>query len=221
MSIGLILLVVVGLLILFGVGQRVLDRLRLTDKQALFFIALIIGGGFIPNIPLGPNVSFNIGGMLVPLGLCVYLLIKAGTGKERARALIAAALGAVAVYYIGRLLPSEPEMTVFDPNYLYGLAGGVIAYILGRSRRGAFIAGTLGILIADTFQAILVWNDGIAQQLVLGGAGAYDAVVISGFLAVLLAELVGEVIERFSRGAHRDEAREFDGGEFVRRERRK
>ena len=44
MSIGLILLIVAGVLVLFGVGQRVLDKLRLTDKQALLFIALLRGG---------------------------------------------------------------------------------------------------------------------------------------------------------------------------------
>ena len=49
MSVGLILLIVAGLLVLLGVGQRVLDKLRLTDKQALLFIALIIAGGFLPE----------------------------------------------------------------------------------------------------------------------------------------------------------------------------
>ena len=44
MTIGLILLVIVGALILLGVGQRVLDKLRLTDRQALLFIALILVG---------------------------------------------------------------------------------------------------------------------------------------------------------------------------------
>ena len=41
MTIGFILLIIVGLLVLFGVGQRVLDKMRLTDRQALLFIALI------------------------------------------------------------------------------------------------------------------------------------------------------------------------------------
>ena len=44
MSIGTILLIAAGLLILFGAGQRVLDRLRLTDRQALLFIALRLTG---------------------------------------------------------------------------------------------------------------------------------------------------------------------------------
>ena len=41
MSLGMILLVVLALLILFGVLQRVLDRMALTDRQALLLVALI------------------------------------------------------------------------------------------------------------------------------------------------------------------------------------
>ena len=81
MSIGLILLIVVTLLVLFGVAQRVLDRLRLTDRQALFVIALMIGGGFIPDIPIGSRFAFNIGGALIPLALCVWLWLKADEAK--------------------------------------------------------------------------------------------------------------------------------------------
>ncbi len=221
MSLGLILLIAVGILVLAGVAQRVLDKLRLTDKQAMLFVALIFLGGLIPDIPLGPMLSVNIGGALVPLGLCVYLWIKAGTAMERARSAIAAVLTAVAVYLIGHYFPNEPETMPMDPNYLYGIAGGVIAYLLGRSRRGAFIAGVVGVLLADAFQAAVNWAGGIEQPLNLGGAGAIDAVVISGLIAVLLGELVGEIVERISRGTHPDTRREFAGGEFIRRERRK
>ena len=42
MTIGMILLIIAAILILLGAGQRVLDRLRLNDKLALLFIALII-----------------------------------------------------------------------------------------------------------------------------------------------------------------------------------
>ena len=42
MTLGFWLLLATGVLILFGVGQRVLDRLYLTDRQALFVIAAIL-----------------------------------------------------------------------------------------------------------------------------------------------------------------------------------
>ena len=37
-------------------------------------------------------------------------------------------------------------------------------------------------------------------MLSIGGAGAADAMVISGILGVLLAELIGEITERIVRG---------------------
>ena len=217
MSIGLIMLVVVSLLVLFGVAQRVLDRLRLTDREALLFAALIFIGGLLPEIPVTPLLSFNIGGALVPLGLCAYLLVKAGTGREKARSLAAAVLTGVAIYFMGRLLPDEPEQAFMDYNVLYGLAGGLVAYVFGRSRRGAFVAGVLGAMIADIWSAMDVWRSNMTQPLVLGGAGALDVIVTAGLTAVLLAELVGELIERMSRGRRRDESRVFERGEFRER----
>lgn len=217
MTIGLILLVIVGALILLGVGQRVLDRLRLTDRQALLFIALILVGGFIPDIPVGPLFSFNIGGALIPLALCVYLWIKAGTAKERVRCLIATAIAGAASYALGRLMPDEPESIWIDPSWMHGLAAGVIGYLFGRSRRGAFIAATVGVMLAELLSAMTVWGQGVAQRLVLGGAGGFDVIVVSGLLAVLLSELIGEILERIQRGGKRP-MREFKNGEFIERE---
>ena len=82
MSIGMILLIVLSLLILAGMLQRVLDRMALTDRQALVCLAAIFIGGWLPEIDLG-WVTLNIGGAIVPLIVCVYLLLHAETGKER------------------------------------------------------------------------------------------------------------------------------------------
>lgn len=221
MSTGLILLIITGILILFGAAQRVLDRLRLTDRQALLFVVLLIVGGLLPDIPITPLVSVNIGGALVPLGLSAYLLIRAGTAREVVRTLIASALTAAAVYFLGRFLPDEPEAAFMDYNYLYGLLAGAAAYLFGRSRRGAFVAGILGAVIADVWSAAEIWMQGVRQPLYLGGAGAMDVIVISGLSAVLLAELLGELLERISRGREPDHDREFAGGVFVERSRKK
>ena len=200
MSAGLILLAIVSVLVLFGAAQRVLDRMQLTDRGALIMAAAIFFGGLAPDIRLG-RVAVNLGGAAAPLGVCVWLLIKTDTRKEFWRAIAGSVLTAGAVYALGRLLPAEPEDFFIDPNYLYGIAGGGVAYILGRSRRAAFICGVMGVLLADTAVALVNWRSGIETTLVLGGAGAMDTVVISGLLAVLLAELAGELIERASRGA--------------------
>ena len=219
MSIGFFLLIAAGVLILFGAGQRVLDRLRLTDREAILFIALILAGGFLPEIPVTRRFSFNVGGALVPLGLCVYLFFKADTLWEKGRSVLAALLTGAAVFALGRWLPNEPEAMFVDPSIAYGLAGGVIAYLFGRSRRCAFIAGTLGVMLAN----LAAWGyanaKGADQSLALGGAGGVDVIVVAGLVAVMLAELVGEIVERVKRGRQKP-TREFVNGDFVRREQR-
>lgn len=202
MSIGMILLTAAAILVFFGAAQRVLDKLRLTDRAALILIALMFFGTLIPNIVIG-SVSISIGGAVIPAGICIYLLIRAGTAKERIRAILGSFVTAGIIYAFSALMPNEPETIVIDSMYLYGLVGGVVAYLLGRSRRGAFICGVFGVLLADAAVAVVNRFNGIDQQLILGGAGIFDAVVISGLLGVLLSELIGELIERFVRGNER------------------
>lgn len=218
MSVGLTLLVIATILVLLGVCRGVLDKMGLNDRQALIITGALFVGGLIPDIPLGGEVYVNIGGALIPLAVCVYLIVRAGTAKERVRALIGALVTGLAVYWLGRFMPDEPEAIAFDPNYIYGLAGGLTAYLLGRSRRGAFVAGVLGVMGADIYQSVELRARGVNQALHLGGAGAVDVIVIAGLTGVILAEVVGEIIERVTRGATRDESREFKDGKIRRRD---
>lgn len=200
MSIGQIVVLIVALLITFGVCQRVLDRLRLTDRQALLFAFLLFAGGFLPDIPIG-NVRINIGGAVVPVVICAYLFIRADHAYERIRAVSGTLVTAAFVIALGRFFPDEPETMPFDVNYLYGLMAGVIACLVGRSRRNAFISGSMGVLLSDIAEGVSVWMNGTGQTLRLGGAGAMDVVVLSGITAVLVREITGEFMERCVRGA--------------------
>lgn len=203
MSIGMVLLTAVAVLVFFGVAQRVLDKMHLSDRAALVLIAAMFFGTLLPTLPIGP-VRVSLGGAVIPAGICIYLLVKAGTWKERTRALIGAALTAGVVYVLtAYFLPDEPETIIIDPMYINGIVAGLLAYALGRSRRGAFICGVLGVLLADVAVAVSNAVKGIEQPLILGGAGVFDAAVISGLIGVLLAELIGEVTERLARGKSR------------------
>lgn len=211
MPIGMIILLVVGVLVYFGIAQRILDRMRLTDKQALLFIAAMIVGSFI-NIPIlaAPvDLTINVGGGLLPLMLAIYLIVKADETAERVRAILASILVAGVVWLGSRYLPYEPEEMFIDPKLLYGLAAGVIAYIAGRSRRSAFIGGVLGIIISDVVHAVTLIQQGIPGTTAIGGAGAFDVVIIAGVVGVMVAELVGETREKLQGGpilgAHRPE----------------
>lgn len=202
MPVGMIVLLVVGVLVYFGIAQRILDRMRLTDKQALLFIAAIVVGSFI-DIPLMSSpveVSINVGGALLPVLLSLWLIAKADETAERVRAIVAAVLVAAAVWLGSRYLPYEPENMFLDPKLLYGLSAGLIAYLAGRSRRSAFIGGVLGIVLSDVVHMITLMNAGIPGRTDIGGAGAFDVVIIAGIVAVMIAELVGETREKLQGG---------------------
>lgn len=132
MTVGMFLLVAVAILIYLGATQRVLDRLRLTDRAALVFVGAMVVGGFLPDIPLSDNVSINIGGGIVPLVLAGYLLVRADTSKEKMRAVLATFFTAAVVYATMKIMPSEPTYNYFlDPMYLFAIIAAVAGYLQG------------------------------------------------------------------------------------------
>ena len=201
---GVVALVIVAALIFFGLAHRALDRLRLTDGQALLIIALLIGGSFL-DIPLMRTpftLSVNVGGALVPLALVVYLVWRADSAAEKVRALVGAVITAAVVLAIASITDFEPGRADFlDPIWLFGGVGGVTGYLVGqRSRRAAFVAGSLGLLLTDVVHAVQVARSGQAGTVMIGGAGAFDMIVLAGLIALGLAEIVGEARERLSGG---------------------
>jgi len=201
MPLGSILLVVVSVAILFGLLHRVLDRMGLTDWAAILWVVLIIVGAYVNIIVISePELRINAGGALVPFLLAVYLFRRADTQTERARALVAALLTGVGVFILGRVLPDDPGEMWVSPLWLFSLSGGVIAYVLGRSRRSAFVAGTMGIVLADLLQYVEMLARDLTGRIWVGGGGAFDTVIIAGIVAVGFAELLGEIRERIHRG---------------------
>jgi len=209
LPIGIIVLIAVSILIYFGLAQRVLDRMRLSDRAALGIIALLAVGSFI-DIPLSTgryDVSVNLGGALVPLGVAIYLLTRAGSGREWGRALLAVVITGAVIFGVGNLMGRaeiEPGGRFFgylDALWVYPIIGGLVAYIAGRSRRSAFIAATLGLMLVDIAYLIwLVYTGAPAGRVAIGGAGAFDGIVLAGIVAVLLAEIIGETRERLQGG---------------------
>ncbi|MDW7675094.1 MAG: stage II sporulation protein P [Bacillota bacterium] len=202
---GQIALLVLAALIFFGVLERVLDRMRMTDKTAIAIIIAMLIAGYLPAIILGP-MGINIGGALIPVAVCIYLLVTANETKEKLRAIIASIAAAAAIIFFDKVLPLEPGAYVYDldPLFIPAVIAGAIAYGLGRSRRASFIAGVLGVVLSDiaaVTENVLRGATGVGVEI--GGAGMFDAVVIAGVLAVVLAEVTGEIAEFFSRRMNR------------------
>lgn len=198
---GLTLLVIVAVLIYAGVAQRVLDRMRLTDREALLFLAAMALGNFLPEIPITANVKVNLGGAVVPAILVGYLFVKAGTTKEKVRSVIATLVTTAVVYGVSKLVPATPLFPLpIDPMYLFAILAAAAGYIAGRSRRSAFIAGVGSMILVDIVSRVEVALTGGKGSVTIGGAGLFDSVVIVGILAVALAEVFGETLERIQGG---------------------
>lgn len=204
-NIGAFSLVVITALVYLGFLHRVLDRMRLTKIQALVILLAMLAAGFLPNIPLYAGLSVNIGGALVPVAIAIYLIVTADTLAEKRRAVITSLIVAIVVFLTEKLLPMEPTSAAFlvDPLFVPSIVAAITAYLLGRSRRNAFIGGVLGVILTDVFAWLEnIWFNQLNVPIVLGSTGVYGAAVISGMGAVLLAELVGEILERL-QGGHR------------------
>lgn len=199
---GIVVLVLVSILILLGLAQRVLARLYLSDRGSLLVIGLMIVGSFI-NIPLwqDPKVSLNVGGALVPLGLSIYVLARAGSRKEWLHSLIGITVTCGVLYGVSKMYDFDISAGFLEPQYLWAIIAAVVAYVIGRSRRLAFVVATLGLLFMDIIHIVEVAYLGLNAPTQIGGAGAFDTIVIAGVGAVLLAELIGEGREMLQGGA--------------------
>jgi uncharacterized membrane protein len=195
-------LILLLVLIYLGFLERVLERMRLTRMQALLILLVMVLGGGLPVIPLTRGLKVNLGGMAVPLIVVIYLVATADERAERLRVLIATIVTVIVVWIIDRLFPLEPGLFFLDidPLYLPALVAAIVAYALGRSRRASFISAFLGVLLVD----FIAWGENLVRgfgniTVILGGGGVFGAAVLSGVLAVLLAEIVGEIRERLHR----------------------
>ena len=201
-TIGRLILSSLTLLIFFGVAERVLDRMHMSDKSAMLVLLAIVAGSFV-NLTLFQNdmltVRINLGGALVPLGVALYVWFRAGSMKERIRSLLGAVLVTGAIWLLGMFISDEYALPV-DIIYLYPIVAAFVGYLFGRSRKGAFIAAVLGVIFFDVSHGVYLITNHIPGLVHFGGGGMYDTVVLSGVLAVCLAELIGESRERLQGG---------------------
>lgn len=201
---GIVLLVIVSILIFLGLAHQVLDRLYLSDRGGLFVIGAMVVGSFI-DIPIwrNPDVTLNVGGAIVPLALSIYVLSKAGSAKEWGHSILGIILTTGVLYGVSRLYKFDVDQGWIEPQYLWAIIAAVIAYVVGRSRRLSFIVATLGLLFMDVVRVIQVSALNMNAPTRIGGAGAFDTIIVAGILGVLLAEIIGESREALQGGPAR------------------
>lgn len=201
LPIGIILLSITTILIFLGFFRATLDRMRLTDRTTIIMLVLLIISHFMPVIRLNQYLAFNIG-TLIPLGVIFYLLLTT-SNMEKQRAILILIGNSILLYFAERIFLVDSTQFIFnlDPLYLPGISAGLLAYLTTRSRRSAFIAGSGSIIVLDLIAAFTNLSNRLHSQIIIGGAGIFDALIINGVIAVFVAEIIGEIRERLHRGA--------------------
>lgn len=203
MPVGGIILLAAAALVFLGFAHRMLDRMHLTDGQAILILAAMALLSLV-NVTVSsanPRVIVNLGGLVVPVGLVIYVLVRA-TAAEKARCLLTSLATGAVLYGISKVFDFEEGQQIIAPIYLWGLIAGVLAYVGTRSRRTAFVTGVLGVIALDIANLIEVIVRDLPTTVNFGGAGIFDSVVIAGIVSSILAEGFGETAERLSGAQH-------------------
>lgn len=218
--IGLILLGIVLVLMLFGVTQRLFDKLKISTLWAVILVIAVGAGYFIPNIRVTNVFSFNIGGFLIPFIICLYMLFAMGWTSDMLRAWVSTIITAGVVLLLYWVLPTNTVTMQIVAAVVVGLVAGALSYLIGRSRRGAFFSSVMGIYIGETIRFLInYYGRGIDTTLGLGVGAMFDTIVIAALSAFLLAIAIGEIRERMITEARGRRRYSYEAGEFYEQDR--
>lgn len=212
---------VLALLIQLRVLQYVYMQLGVSSGTALFLLIASLLGSYV-NIPVAtlwsepiaepgeaiffgvPHViprlsepevilAVNLGGAVIPTVLSLYLLSKNGLWG---RGLIATACVAAVCYASAQPVRG---VGIALPIFVAPLASTLVALLISWRQAAAlaYASGSLGVLIgADLMNFDRLRGLG-TPVLSIGGAGTFDGIFMTGVLSVLMASVIGLVMQRF------------------------
>lgn len=180
-----------------------LNKLGISHNTAIFIILLcLIGSTF--NIPLVTRpvdsvesfrypsnypgfpqltgeqvIAINVGGAVIPLLICLYLLRKAPLMKT----IIATLISSLIVYKLARPVPA---LGVIVPLFIPPLVAATLGLLLSPRNPTpvAYISGVLGVLIGgDLMNINCLSSPGVMS---IGGAGVFDGIFLVGIISALL-----------------------------------
>ena len=129
-------------------------------------------------------IAVNVGGCLIPVGLCLYFISLQLVDPIK----MMVAIGAITAlsFKFSRLIPG---MGVGMPIFLAPLTSALLALLIDPEHAAhlAYISGVLGVLIgADILRLNSIAALG-APVAAIGGAGTFDGIFMTGIIAALLA----------------------------------
>ena len=129
-------------------------------------------------------IAVNVGGCLIPIGLCLYFISLQLIDP------IKIVVGILAITVLSNKFSALiPGMGVGMPVFLAPLASVLLALALDPEHAAhlAYISGVFGVLIgADILRLRNIAELG-SPVAAIGGAGTFDGIFITGIIAALLA----------------------------------
>lgn len=194
MYIGIIILGVFIILTLLGLLKNLFKRWEIRESIAMAVMLLILGGVLLNPINISNAVIFSFGGFLIPFVVCMSLLFRAKS-YEILRTLLAFIVIGVVSAFLTYYFPLDNNITIIDAGVFIGLIAGGIAFLIGRSRRGAFISAALGVMLSNIFYFLYNLITGFVTPVILGVGGQFSAIIIAALTATLIVEIAGETME--------------------------
>jgi uncharacterized membrane protein len=211
--VGLALLVILAIVLIeLKILSYAYERMGINRRYVFGLLILSLLGSYV-NIPVGrlPNtqvveaprewnwgveyeevpvveepgtlIAINLGGAVIPVLLSFYLLFRNELYLE---SVIGVAVVTIIVHFLAK--PVEGRgITV--PIFIPPLAAAGVAILLSRRYAPplAYIAGSLGTLLGADLLNLHRINELHAPIASIGGAGRFDAIFLTGIIAVLLA----------------------------------
>jgi uncharacterized membrane protein len=178
-----------GLLILTLVGSLVNIPIHRFETPEVVGDQIVSYFGMRVRIPQmtrsqGTVLAINVGGAVIPIALSIYLLAKMDFGVSLP------ILVAVVTVVVNRLSRPVRGLGIAVPGLVPPLVAALGAYLLCPwylRAPSAYIASTWGILIGADLLNLGKLRQLGAPVASIGGAGTFDAIFLSGIIAVLLS----------------------------------
>lgn len=194
----IIALAFVLMLLQLGILTVAFGKLGLSAHSAyLLLITTLIGSmvnvplfrlpaerGIFPEFPGGTVIAVNVGGCVVPLSFCIYLLRQQPLPFSSVFAEVA--LVSLLSYVASRKVPG---IGIGMPIFVAPIVAAMGAVVLDSSQAAplAYIGGTLGVLIGADLLHLRDIRNMNTPFASIGGAGSFDGIFLTGIIAVLLA----------------------------------
>jgi len=207
-----ILVVIVLVILQLEILGIVLSKLGLSPESAITLLLATLVGSAInipiftlhakpgdiiepPPVPRGflgqPQpyhgktvIAINVGGALIPIGFCLYLLgIKPLPMLD---VLLGIGIVTAVSYFVSRPISG---LGIGMPIFIAPLTAALVAVLLNPqySASLAYISGTLGVLIGADLLRLKDIRQLATPVASIGGAGTFDGIFFTGIIAVLLA----------------------------------